>query len=166
MICATGIRSSMSCADHADLMRIHMSSGTTGTPIINPFTRRDIEQWANIMARCYVAAGVTSRDVVQITPSFGLFNGGFGFHYGAEKLGAMIVPFGAGRTLLQLRFLRDFEVNCLTAISSYPLRLIEVAEKEKFDFHALPLRAGIFGAEVWSDEMRSRIEEKMGIEDL
>jgi phenylacetate-CoA ligase len=76
----------------------------------------------------------------------------------------MIVPFGAGRTLLQLRFLRDFEVNCLTAISSYPLRLIEVAEKEQFDFHALPLRAGIFGAEVWSDEMRLRIEEKMGIE--
>ncbi len=151
------------CADHADLMRIHMSSGTTGTPIINPFTRRDIEQWGNIMARCYVAAGVTSRDVVQITPSFGLFNGGFGFHYGAERLGAMIVPFGAGRTLLQLRFLRDFEVNCLTAISSYPLRLIEVAEKEGFDFHELPLRVGIFGAEVWSDEMRLRIEEKMGI---
>jgi len=151
------------CADHAGLMRIHMSSGTTGTPIINPYTRSDIEQWGNIMARCYAAAGVTSRDVVQITPSFGLFNGGFGFHYGAEKLGAMIVPFGAGRTLLQLRFLRDFAVNCLTAISSYPLRLIEVAGKEKFDFHALPLRVGIFGAEVWSDEMRSRIEEKMGI---
>ena len=153
-----------SCADHCDFMRIHMSSGTTGTPIINPFTHNDIAQWATIMARCYVTAGVSSKDVVQITPSFGLFNGGFGFHYGAEKLGAMIVPFGAGRSMLQLKFLKDFKVDCLTAISSYPLRLIEVAERENFDFHDLKLRVGILGAEVWSDEMRKRIEEKMGIE--
>ena len=153
-----------SCATHSDFMRIHMTSGTTGTPIINPFTRNDIEQWATIMARCYVAAGVTSKDVVQITPSFGLFNGGFGFHYGAEKLGAMIVPFGTGRSMLQIKFLKDFKVNCLTAISSYPLRLMEVAEKEKFDFHDLELRVGIFGAEVWSDEIRKRIEDKMEIE--
>ena len=118
----------------------------------------------NLMARCYVIAGITPKDVVQITPSFGLFNGGFGFHYGAEKLGAMIVPCGAGRSMLQLRFLRDFKVDCLTAISSYPLRLIEVAEKEQFDFDKLKLRVGIFGAEVWSDEIRARIEEKMGIE--
>ena len=152
------------CADHPDFMRIHMSSGTTGTPIINPFTQKDIEQWANLMARCYVIAGITPQDVVQITPSFGLFNGGFGFHYGAEKLGAMIVPCGAGRSMLQLRFLRDFKVDCLTAISSYPLRLIEVAEKEGFDFDKLKLRVGIFGAEVWSDEIRARIEKKMGIE--
>ena len=152
------------CADHCDFMRIHMSSGATGTPIINPFTRNDIEQWSNIMARCYVTAGVTSKDVVQITPSFGLFNGGFGFHYGAEKLGAMIVPFGTGRSMLQLTFLKDFHVNCLTAISSYPLRLIEVAKKEDFDFHNLELRVGIFGAEVWSDEMRKRIDDTMEIE--
>jgi len=153
-----------SCADHSDFMRIHMTSGTTGTPIINPSTRNDIEQWATIMARCYVTAGVSPKDVVQITPSFGLFNGGFGFHYGAEKLGAMIVPFGTGRSMLQLQFLKDFKVNCLTAISSYPLRLMEVAEKENFDFHDLELRVGIFGAEVWSDEMRKRIEDKMEIE--
>lgn len=152
------------CAPPEEFMRVHMSSGTTGTPVINPSTRHDISQWGAIMARCYTAAGVTARDVVQITPSFGLFNGGFGFHYGAETLGAMIVPIGAGRTLLQLQFLRDFNVTALTAIASYPLRLIEVAQKEGFDFRSTRLRAGIFGAEVWSDEARARIEELMGIE--
>ena len=110
-------------------------------------------------------SGITPQDVVQITPSFGLFNGGFGFHYGAEKQSDGVLALcGAGRSMLQLRFLRDFKVDCLTAISSYPLRLIEVAEKEQFDFDKLKLRVGIFGAEVWSDEIRARIEKKMGIE--
>lgn len=153
-----------SCARPAEFMRFHMSSGTTGTPIINPYTKNDIKQWGDIMARCYAAAGLTSEDVIQITPSFGLFNGGFGFHYGAEALGAMIVPIGAGRTALQLQFLKDLRVSCITAIASYPLRLVEVAEKEGFDFKAVPLRVGIFGSEVWSDEMRARIEDKLDIE--
>ena len=152
------------CAEPHEFMRMHMSSGTTGTPIINPFTPNDIRQWGNIMARCYAAAGVGPSDVVQITPSFGLFNGGFGFHYGAETLKAMIIPIGAGRTTLQLQFIKDFNVTAITAIASYPLRLNEVAKKEKYDFRATKLRVGIFGAEVWSDEMRKRIEEEMGIE--
>ena len=152
------------CADKASFMRMHMSSGTTGTPIINPMTRKDLQQWGSIMARCYASAGLTSSDVIQITPSFGLFNGGFGFHYGAEALGAMIIPIGAGRSLLQLKFIKDFGVTALTAIASYPLRLIEVAEKEGFNFRDTNLRVGIFGAEVWSDEVRKRIEDKMGIE--
>lgn len=152
------------CADPSAFMRIHMSSGTTGTPIINPSTKNDIQQWGNIMARCYCAAGLSSKDVIQITPSFGLFNGGFGFHYGAETLGAMIVPIGAGRTLLQLKFLKDFNVTAITAIASYPLRLMEMAEKEGFHFRDTQLRVGIFGAEVWSDEVRRRIETNMGIE--
>ncbi|MCX8044477.1 MAG: phenylacetate--CoA ligase [Desulfobacterota bacterium] len=152
------------CADPSEFMRLHMSSGTTGIPIINPSTRNDIRQWGNIMARCYCAAGLTDQDVIQITPSFGLFNGGFGFHYGAETLGAMIIPIGAGRTLLQLKFIRDFNVTAITAIASYPLRIIEVAEKEGFDFKATKLKVGIFGAEVWSDEVRRRIEAAMSIE--
>jgi phenylacetate-CoA ligase len=152
------------CAEPQEFMRMHMSSGTTGTPIINPYTPNDIRQWGTMMARCYAAAGVGSRDVVQITPSFGLFNGGFGFHYGAEMLKAMIIPIGAGRTTLQLQFIKDFNVTAITAIASYPLRLSEVAKKEKFDFRKTSLRVGIFGAEVWSDEMRRRIEEEMGIE--
>ena len=152
------------CADPSDFMRIHMSSGTTGTPIINPSTRNDLNQWANIMARCYVAAGATSKDIVQITPSFGLFNGGFGFHYGAEKLGAMIVPIGAGRSLLQLQFLLDFKVTVITAIASYPLRLMEVAKKENFNFNKTNLKVAILGAEVWSNEVRKRIESTMSVE--
>ncbi len=152
------------CADPVTFMRLHMSSGTTGTPLINPYTHHDIKQWGNIMARCFTAAGVGREDVVQITPSFGLFNGGFGFHYGAETLGAMIIPIGAGRTLLQLQFIKDFNVSAITAIASYPLRLIEVAKQEQFDFRNTKLRVGIFGAEVWSNEMRNRIEEEMGIE--
>jgi len=153
----------LACGGPADFVRMHMSSGTTGDPIIVPFTPEDRAQWGRMMARCFAAAGVGPEDVIQITPSFGLFNGGFGFHYGAETLGAMIIPIGAGRSQLQLRFLKDLRVNCITAIASYPVRLIEVAEEEKFDFGETELRVGIFGAEVWSDELRERIEQGMGI---
>jgi len=116
------------------------------------------------MARCYVAAGVTSADVIHITPSFGLFTGGFGFHYGAERLGAMVIPAGAGRTSLQLRLLRDLRATVLTAIATYPLRLLEVAREERFDLSTLALRVGIFGSEMWSDELRARIERELAIQ--
>ncbi len=143
--------------------RVHMSSGTTGNPILNPYTPRDVEQWGEVMARCYVAAGVTRDDVIQITPSFGLFTGGFGFHYGAERLGAMVLPVGAGRTSLQLRLMRDLRATVLTAIATYPLRLIEVAREERFDLASLALRVGIFGSEMWSDGLRARIEGELGL---
>jgi phenylacetate-CoA ligase len=143
--------------------RIHMSSGTTGNPILNPYTAADIDQWADVMARCYVAAGVTADDVIQITPSFGLFTGGFGFHYGAERLGAMVVPVGAGRTLLQLKLMRDLKATVIAAIATYPLRLLEVAREEGFDLRSLALRVGIFGSEMWSDELRDRIEGELGL---
>jgi len=155
----------LACAPQTDFVRMHMSSGTTGTPIICPHTAADVAQWGEIMARCLSAAGVTREDVIQITPSFGLFNGGFGFHYGATTLGTMIIPIGAGRTALQLQFMRDLGTTALAGIASYPLRLIEVADQQGFDFRRdTRLRAGIFGAEIWSDEMRSRIEDRMGIE--
>src|SRR5690349_4909158 len=143
--------------------RVHMSSGTTGNPILNPYTAADVAQWGEIMARCYVAAGVTRDDVIQITPSFGLFTGGFGFHYGAERLGAMVVPVGAGRTVLQLALMRDLGVTVLPAIATYPLRLIEVAREERFDLASLRLRVGIFGSEMWSDELRARIDRDLGL---
>ena len=154
----------LTCAPKKEFVRFHMSSGTTGTPILNPYTRSDVDQWGEIMARCYAAAGVGSNDVVQITPSFGLFNGGFGFHYGASRLGSFIVPIGAGRSSLQLQFITDLGTTCLTAIASYPLRLMEVAREKAFDWQASSLKVGIFGAEVWSDEMRARIEKEMGID--
>jgi phenylacetate-CoA ligase len=140
-----------------------MSSGTTGNPILNPYTAADVAQWGEVMARCYVAAGVTAADVIQITPSFGLFTGGFGFHYGAERLGAMVVPVGAGRTSLQLRLMRDLNTTVVTAIATYPLRLIEVARDERFDLATLSLRVGIFGSEMWSDALRRRIERELSI---
>src|SRR5881296_3526258 len=153
----------LACARAAGYRRVQMSSGTTGNPILNPYTASDVAQWGEVMARCYVAAGVTRDDVVQITPSFGLFTGGFGFHYGAERLGAMIVPVGAGRTLLQLRLMRDLGVTVLPAIATYPLRLIEVAREERFDLTSLRLRVGIFGSEMWSDELRARIDRELNL---
>jgi phenylacetate-CoA ligase len=147
-----------------DYRRVHMSSGTTGNPILNPFTAADVEQWGQVMARCYVAAGVGRDDVVQITPSFGLFTGGFGFHYGAERLGALVIPVGAGRTALQLRLMRDLRATVLAAIATYPLRLIEVAREEKFDLDGLALRVALLGSEMWSDELRARIERELRIE--
>jgi len=153
----------LACVEPERVLRIHMSSGTTGNPVLNPYTRADVEQWAAVMARCYVAAGVGPRDVVQITPSFGLFTGGFGFHYGAERIGAMVVPIGAGRTSLQLSLMRDLGATVLTGISTYPLRILEVAREERFDLGSLRLRVAILGSEMWSDDLRARIERELGI---
>ncbi|MFI5266669.1 MAG: phenylacetate--CoA ligase family protein [Chloroflexota bacterium] len=148
----------------AELLRFHMSSGTTGNPIVQPYTRGDVRQWGEVMARCLAAATLTAEDALEITPSFGLFNGGFGFHYGAETLGCFVVPAGPGRTLLQLKLMRELGVTALAAIASYGIRLIETAEAEGEDLRSSPLRVGIFGSEMWSDELRRRIGERLGIE--
>ena len=153
----------LACAREAGYVRIQMSSGTTGNPILNPYTASDVAQWGDVMARCYVAAGVGREDVIQITPSFGLFTGGFGFHYGAERLGAMVIPTGAGRTTLQLKLMRDLKATVVAAIATYPLRLLEAAREERFDLASLSLRVGIFGSEMWSDELRARIERELRI---
>jgi len=153
----------LACGREQAYRRVHMSSGTTGNPILNPYTAADVAQWGEVMARCYVAAGVGRGDVIQITPSFGLFTGGFGFHYGAERIGAMVIPTGAGRTALQLRLMRDLKATVVAAIATYPLRLVEVAREEKLDLASLSLRVGIFGSEVWSDELRRRIERELAI---
>ena len=154
----------LTCAGRGNVMRVHMSSGTTGNPVLNPYTRADLVQWAEVMARCYAAAGVTSGDVIQITASFGLFTGGFGFHYGAERIGATTIPVGAGRTGLQLMLMRDLGATVLAGIATYPLRLIEVAREERFDLGTLRLRAAILGAEVWSDDLRLLIERELSLE--
>src|SRR2546427_4657049 len=153
----------LACVRAAGYRRIQMSSGTTGNPILNPYTASDVAQWGEVMARCSVAAGVGPSDVIQITPSFGLFTGGFGFHYGAERLGAMVIPTGAGRTTLQLKLMRDLKATVVTAIATYPLRLLEAAREERFDLASLALRVGIFGSEMWSDELRERIERELRI---
>ena len=153
----------LACAPPAAFRRVQMSSGTTGNPIVNPYTQGDIAQWAEVMARCYIAAGARAGDVVQITPSFGLFTGGFGFHYGAERLGLQIVPIGAGRTSLQLALMRDLGATILAAIATYPLRLIEVAREEGFDLRSLRLRVAMLGSEMWSDDLRAVIERELGL---
>ena len=153
----------LACAEPERVLRVHMSSGTTGNPVVNPYTRADVEQWTTVMARCLVTAGVGPQDVVQVTPSFGLFTGGFGFHYGAERIGAMVVPIGAGRTSLQLQLMRDLGATVLAAISTYPLRLIEVARAERFDLGSLRLRVALLGSEMWSDDLRGLIERDLGL---
>ena len=154
----------LSCAPRGTVMRVHMSSGSTGNPILNPYTRADVVQWGEVMARCYAAAGVTSADVIQITPSFGMATGGFGFHYGAERIGAMAIPVGAGRTSLQLKLMKDLGATVLAGIATYPLRLIEVARDEKFNLRDLRLRVAILGSEMWSDDLRALIEGELGVE--
>ena len=151
----------LSCVERERVLRIHMSSGTTGNPVVNPYTRADLDQWATVMARCYAAAGVGAGDVIQITASFGLFTGGFGFHYGAERIGAMVIPLGAGRTSLQLQVMRDLRATVLAGISTYPLRVLEVAREEQFDLDSLSLRVAILGAEMWSDDLRRLIERDL-----
>jgi len=149
--------------DSSSCARMHLSSGTTGVPVINAMTRNDIAQWSEMMARCLACAGLTEKDRIQIMPSFGLFNGGFGFHYGAERLGCFVVPAGAGRSLMQLKLIKELEVTAIGAIASYPARLIEVARESDFDFRQTKLKVAILGAETWSDEYRNRIEEEMGV---
>jgi phenylacetate-CoA ligase len=153
----------MACHGPEPVQRIQMSSGTTGAPIVNPYTAADIRQWREVMARSLAAGGLSARDVLLVTPSFGLFTGGFGFHYGAEALGAMVIPVGGGRTLLQLQLLRDLRATALAAIATYPLRMIEVARQEGFDFKTTKLRVALLGSEPWSDELRARIESEMGV---
>jgi len=153
----------MACFGPEPVLRMHMSSGTTGAPIVNPYTAADVQQWREVMARSLAVATVTAHDVIQVTASFGLFTGGFGFHYGAEALGAMVVPIGAGRTLLQLQLIRDLGVSVLVGIATYPLRIIEVARQEGFDFRKTRLRVAVLGSEMWSDELRARIEAEMGL---
>jgi phenylacetate-CoA ligase len=153
----------LACARRDGYLRIHMSSGTTGNPIVNPYTPNDVAQWGEVMARCLRTAGVTKHDVIQIIASFGLFTGGFGFHYGAERIGAMVVPIGAGRTLMQLKLMKELGTTVIAAIATYPLRLMEVAAEEGFDLKSLRLRIGILGSEMWSDELRARIEDGLGI---
>ncbi|HEY7142448.1 MAG TPA: phenylacetate--CoA ligase [Methylomirabilota bacterium] len=153
----------LACHGRDPAVRVQMSSGTTGAPIVNPYTAADVEQWREVMARSLVAAGMTAADVLLVTASFGLFTGGFGFHFGAEAIGAMVIPVGAGRTLLQLQLLRDLRATALAAIATYPLRMIEVARQEGFDFRSTALRIAVLGSEPWSDELRARIEREMGV---
>ncbi len=142
-----------------EIVRIQMSGGTTGQPVIVPYTRNDVEQWKEMMLRAFYLAGITSSDVIQITPAFGLWNGGFGFHFAADAIDAFIIPIGPGNTRNQVRFMKDFGTTVLASTASYPLRIAEVAEEMGIDVAELPVNKLILGAEPWSDEMRKQIEK-------
>ncbi len=149
--------------ERADLVEIHTSSGTTGTPVVGAYTESDLALWAEVMARTLSMAGCTAGDTVQNGYGYGLFTGGLGVHHGARRIGANILPISAGNTRRQLAVMRDFGTTLLTCTPSYSLFLAEAAAEEGIDFRDLPLRAGCFGAEPWSENMRGEIEAKLNI---
>jgi phenylacetate-CoA ligase len=149
--------------DHSELVEIHTSSGTTGTPVVAAYTAADIEMWGEVMARTLAMAGCEKGDTVQNGYGYGLFTGGLGVHYGARKIGANVIPISSGNTRRQLAVMRDFGTTLLTCTPSYSLFLAEAAREEGIDFRELPLKAGCFGAEPWSEAMRVEIEEKLDI---
>lgn len=146
-----------------EIVRIHSSSGTTGSPVIIPYTRRDVEVWADMMMRCYRLAGLTNRDRIQITPGYGLWTAGIGFQAGAELLGAMAVPMGPGNTEKQLQMMLDMKSTALASTSSYALLLAEEITKRGLK-DKINLKVGIIGSERWSPKMRARIEDELGID--
>lgn len=146
-----------------EIVRIHSSSGTTGTPIIIPYTQKDVDDWANMFARCYEMAGITARDRVHITPGYGLWTAGIGFQLGAERLGAMTIPMGPGNTDKQLRMMQDMKSTVLCATSSYALVLAEEITKRKLK-DRMHLKKGVIGSERWGEKMRTRISEELGVQ--
>ena len=150
-------------APEEEIVRIHSSSGTTGLPVIIPYTKKDVEDWAIMFARCFEFAGVTRKDRIQITPGYGLWTAGIGFQAGCERLGAMAIPMGPGNTEKQLKMMQDMESTVLCSTSSYALLLSEEIEKRGIR-NNIKLKKGVIGSERWSEKMRNRISESLGIE--
>ena len=146
-----------------DIVRVHASSGTTGKSTVVGYTQKDIDMWSELMARSFVAAGVHKGDIIHNSYGYGLFTGGLGAHYGAEKLGASVIPMSGGNTKRQILIMKDFGSTVLTCTPSYSLYLAESAVEEGVDIRSLKLRVGIFGAEPWSESMRGEIEEKLNL---
>lgn len=146
-----------------EVVRIHSSSGTTGVPVIIPYTKKDVEDWAKMFARCYEMAGITALDRIQITPGYGLWTAGIGFQAGAEYLGAMTIPMGPGNTEKQLRMMQDMKSTVLCATSSYALLLAEEIGKRNLT-DKIYLRKGVIGSERWGSKMRARIAAELGVQ--
>ncbi len=146
------------------VVRIHASSGTTGKPTVVGYTARDIKTWSELMARTLMAGGATKGDIIHNAYGYGLFTGGLGFHYGAETLGASVIPISGGNTKRQIMIMKDFGPTILTCTPSYALLLAEVAEEMGVDFRSLKFKSGIFGAEPWSEQMRQEIERKLNLD--
>ena len=146
----------------SEIVRIHSSSGTTGKPVIIPYTAKDVDDWATMFARCYELAGIGKEDRIQITPGYGLWTAGIGFQLGAEKLGAMAIPMGPGNTEKQLQMMVDLQSTVISATSSYALLLAEEVAKRGLK-DKIALKKGVIGSERWGDKMRGRIKDELGI---
>jgi len=147
----------------SEIVRIHASSGTTGKKTVVGYTRSDIERWSEVMARTLVSAGATKESVIQVAYGYGLFTGGLGAHYGAEKIGASVIPISGGNTRLQVEIMKDFGTTILACTPSYALYMAEELEETGIKLSELKLKAGVFGAEPWSEAMRNEIERRLGI---
>ena len=152
----------MTCKED-EVVRIHSSSGTTGMPVIIPYTAKDVDDWGEMFKRCYEFAGITKEDRIHITPGYGLWTAGIGFQNGCEKLGAMAIPMGPGNTDKQLQMMMDLKSTVLCATSSYALLLAEEIEKRGIA-DKIHLKKGVIGSERWGEKMRKRISTELGIE--
>lgn len=148
----------------SEVVRLHASSGTTGKPIVVAYTKEDLKVWTEVVHRAMANCGLSNSDIVQVSYGYGLFTGGLGAHYGAEDLGATVVPTSGGNTRRQIMLMRDFGVNAICCTPSYFIHLIDEAAKTGINLRELPIRAGIFGAEPWTAGMRKYVEENAGIE--
>ena len=146
-----------------EVVRIHASSGTTGTPTVVGYTRNDIRTWSNLVARILTMGGVTKDDVIQIAFGYGLFTGAFGLHYGAERVGASVIPASSGNTARQIKIMQDFKTTALVSTPSYALLIGDTVREMGIPLSALSLKWGLFGAEPWSDAMRQEIQDRLGI---
>ncbi len=146
-----------------EVVRVHASSGTTGTSTVVGYTRNDIKNWSNLVARVLTAGGVTKDDVVQIAFGYGLFTGGFGLHYGAERIGASVIPISSGNTRRQVKIMQDFKTTAIVCTPSYALQVAEVINDMGINVNSLSLKYGLFGAEPWSEGMRQDIQERLKI---
>ena len=145
-----------------DVVRIHSSSGTTGMSTVVGYTKNDIKNWSNLVARIFRSAGVTPEDVVQIAYDYGIYTGGLGLHYGAERLGASVIPIASGNIKRQIRIMKDFKTTALVCTPSHALKIAEVMMEMGVNPSGLSLRYGLFGAEPWSEAMRRDIGERLG----
>ena len=146
-----------------EIVEVHTSSGTTGKPVVSGYTSRDLEIWSEVMARALTMGMATRKDRIQNCYGYGLFTGGLGVHYGGQKIGATVIPISAGNTKRQIEIMQDFGTTVITCTPSYALYLAEVLEKEGVDIGELNLKSGIFGAEMWTEEMRETIEARLGL---
>jgi len=152
------------CTEVDDIVEIHASSGTTGKPVVGPYTRNDVELWSEVMARSLWANGVRKKDIMQNSYGYGLFTGAHGFEKGAQKIGAMVITISSGNTKRQIDVMKDFGSTVIACTPSYSLYIAEVAEENGLDpLNDFKLRLGVFGAEAWSEEMRSNVEKRWGI---